>query len=242
MKVDLFFPYVADKPEIFIAFAERFARTYREFDPGIEHRLVVACCCGPLTPGVRALWAETNCLWTEYTAGGCDAGSAQFWARHTDADLIVPMTSRTYCWKAGWLKRLVEAFEKQGDGLLGVSASYEAQPHIRGCMYACPTKRYREYPHTISSRQECFYWEHGQWNFTKWFQSRKLPTKMVTWDGEYDQPDWRTPPNIFRRGDQTALLTWDKHSQIYAIADDKTKAVLEGNANGVHSGYRGNQK
>ena len=59
-----------------------------------------------------------------------------------------------------------------------------------------------------------------------------LQTRLVTWDGSYDLPDWRKPPNIFRRGDQSNLIVRDRHADAYTVSDAEGKAKLEGLANG----------
>ena len=53
------------------------------------------------------------------------------------------------------------------------------------------------------------------------------PVKMVTWDGEYDWPEWRTPPNIFRRGTQSNCVSVFKHSRHYAALSPQDKINLE---------------
>jgi hypothetical protein len=62
---------------------------------------------------------------------------------------------------------------------------------------------------------------------------------MVTWDGVYPKSDWRSPVNIFRRGDQTNLIAWDKHSKAYAQATPGQRKELENQADGLYCGYLG---
>jgi hypothetical protein len=39
-------------------------------------------------------------------------------------------------------------------------------------------------------------------------------------------PHWRKPENIFRRGDQSNLLVWDRHTEIFAKASEEERAKL----------------
>jgi hypothetical protein len=54
----------------------------------------------------------------------------------------------------------------------------------------------------------------------------------VTWDGDYDLPEWRKPDNIFRRGDQSNLIVRDRHADAYEVSTEAGKRVLEVLANG----------
>jgi hypothetical protein len=61
---------------------------------------------------------------------------------------------------------------------------------------------------------------------------------MVTWDGEWRRKDWRTPQNIFRRGDQSNLLVCDHHTEIYTALTDPVAIRQHQNlANGFQHDY-----
>ena len=70
-------------------------------------------------------------------------------------------------------------------------------------------------------------------NFTQWVRNKGLQTRLVTWDGVYDLPDWRKPQNIFRRGDQSNLIVKDRHCEAYEVSDVDGKARLEALAGGT---------
>lgn len=78
--------------------------------------------------------------------------------------------------------------------------------------------------------------ESGAWNFSKWYEDMGYQVWMVTWDGMYARADWRTPENVFRKGDQSNLLVSDRHTALYAEADANTKAYLKKQADGVDYG------
>jgi hypothetical protein len=137
------------------------------------------------------------------------------------------------------LKRFVEARKQFGEGLYGSAGSFEVSPHIRCCFFGCNPKIFNEYPHEIGTREKTFQFECGRLNFTRWFKGKAF---MVTWDGVYEQPDWRKPPNIFRRGDQSNLIAWDKHSKVYASASPRGKKILERQADGCYTGLFGKVK
>ena len=239
LKTTFVYLHIAERPEEFVPYSKRFVDTYLQFPPGIEHELIVVSCAGVLNQQARDIFGPLNCKFDEYLEGGWDIGAHQFMAGRVDCDFMVCCTSRTYFWKANWLRRFVEAREQHGEGLYGAAGSYEISPHIRTCFYGVNPKIYREFPHKINSRPRGVYFERGKWNFTKWFEERGGRTWMVTWDGVYPKSEWRSPANIFRRGDQTNLIAWDKHSKLYASATPGQRKELENQADGLYCGYLG---
>jgi hypothetical protein len=49
---------------------------------------------------------------------------------------------------------------------------------------------------------------------------------LVTWDGFYLRDEWRKAPNIFRRGDQSNCLMFDRHHEIYEASTPQQKIRL----------------
>lgn len=234
MNTVLLYLYVQGNPE-FHQCALRFIATYKQYDPGEPHKLHVVTSEGPVTDTVRALFSGICDNFSESPSAGWDIGAEQYMARQIDCDFLVCMTSRSYFWRAGWLKRLADERRKHGEGLYGTTGSYEScpltphtgkNPHIRTAMYAMNPHIYRRYPYTIDSRDKGFMFESGPWNFATWFREIGYPTLMVAWDGCYDVADWRKPPNIFRRGNQSNVLAFDRHTLMYEQADPARKAAL----------------
>jgi hypothetical protein len=218
--------------------SREFVETYLQFPPGIEHELVVGTVGGDANAWARSreIFGRLNCLFKSEPPEGWDITHHQSIAKTLDCDFAVFCTSRTYFWRAGWLKRLVEARLQLGEGLYGSVGSYEVNPHIRTVLFGCNPQALRDFPHLVDTRQKAGWFEAGKWNFTGRFNGRAY---MVTWNNVYLQPDWRTPPNIFRRGDQSNMLAWDKHSKIYAEASPAQKKELEKQADGLYRGYSG---
>jgi len=61
---------------------------------------------------------------------------------------------------------------------------------------------------------------------TQWARQQGYATRLVTWSGDFDQPDWQQP-NVFRQGDQSDLIVRDRHCEAYAVSDAAGKAQLE---------------
>lgn len=241
-KVDLLYicvrsPSEPNVPRNFRESHERFVRTYKQFKPTIPHRLLVVCYNGERDAETDELFAGLRPDYTYYNGSGFDIGTYLEVGRAQDSDFILCCGSNVHFWKPGWLERIVEAWQKHGDGAYGPMASYESSPHIRTCCVGTTPKLLRKYPHTIRSRSESYMFESGQWNFTRWIQSQGLPALMVMADGELEQPDWRKPDNCFRRGDQSDCLIWDRHTRVYFDSNPQDRAFQERMANGGRERY-----
>jgi hypothetical protein len=230
MKVAVVFVRVVSKAE-YNHGAQRWLDAYNKYEAGYEHELVVI---NRYADNPDSMFENAKHL--RYDGGGWDCGAWQFAGWNIQADLLVCFNSSTYVTGNDWLKHFVAAVEEYGEGLYGPLASYEIIPHIRTpCMIFQP-HIVRGYPREVMDRDdtwrfEVFGWPDGTPNFTQWVRNKGLQTRLVTWDGVYDLPDWRKPPNIFRRGDQSNLIVKDRHCEAYEVSDAEGKAKLEGLAN-----------
>jgi hypothetical protein len=243
LKTTFVYLHISGKEE-FAGHSKKFVDTYLKYPAGVEHDLIVGICGTQFNQNEREIFAPLKCSFIQLEDAAWDVSAHQQIAHIIDSDFMVCCTSRTYFWKAEWLKRFVEARIQFGDGLYGSAGSFEFAPHIRCCFFGCSSKAFRDYPHKIDSVRKAGWFECEKhtilgapsWNFTRQFKEKAY---MVTWDGIYQQAKWRTPPNIFRRGDQTNLLAWDKHSRIYADAKPGKKKLLEKAADGCYNGLLG---
>ncbi len=55
---------------------------------------------------------------------------------------------------------------------------------------------------------------------------------MVCWDGTYGRDEWRKPANIFRRGNQSNVIAWDHHCDIYLTSTPERQQELRNWADG----------
>lgn len=214
----------------------RLLESYLRFDAGAEHDLVIIDRYGE--SDYRADDAIPRPVkHLRYDGGGWDCGAWQFAGQNIDADLLACFNSSTYITGHGWLKRFVDAVETHGEGLYGPLTSNEIIPHVRTpCMIFQPHVA-RDYPREVQTRDDTYRFESMGWpdgtpNFTQWVRSKGLQTRLVTWDGCYDLPEWRTPPNVFRRGDQSNLIVKDRHCDAYTVSDIDGRHRLEGLADG----------
>lgn len=233
MRIALVYPVPVDNLGLFQTDIDKFFETLGKFDPGHEYDLILVNShyrreFGQRLHNAIEPWADMVHDAIVYTGEGCDIGSHQHAAHCIDYDLMVCCSTRVYFHREGWLSRLMEAVSEFGTGMLyGAMGCYERAPHIRTCFYAISPANFRRYPHLIQNREQTFMFETGAWNFTKWAGAEGITPLMVTWEGIYTTDGWRTPKNIYRRGDQSNILAWDRHTKIYAEATPERQRELQ---------------
>ncbi len=241
MKLALMYIYPLDARDEFRPNANLWASSYLKFKPVEEHEVIICLPNGIATDADRSIFTGVNCSFVDYGGGGWDIGAFQHVAAQCDADLMVFTNSRVHFWKHGWMTRFVEVYNAMGPkGLYGASGSYESccleqvrrwpNPHIRTACFATDPKVLRRFPYLVNSRDDGFRFESGEWKFMEWYEDHGYPVMVVTWDGWYDKHNWRKPPNIFRKGDQTNCLVWDRHHDMYFRAPDQERHFLAANA------------
>lgn len=239
MRALIVFPLVLDNWQTFEPFTRRFCKTFREHRPLYDdHKVIVAVNGGRICDDIAIMFYGINTTFVEYHGNGCDIGSAQFVSTlcQQPDDFLINMTSRCHFHREGWLARFMEVRSKYGPGLYGASASHEGgTPHICTRAYALDASLFRDYPHLIDTRSKGQKFECGEWCLTSWIKSRKLPTVQVLWDSCQDEAHWRDPKEqgIYRRNNQSAMLVWDRHTDIYRDASAEERIRLENMADGV---------
>jgi len=225
----------------FYNYADRYVRSFLLFRPGVKHTHTIvyngasrdrsALRLFNLLPDVRILQHDNS---------GWDIGSYLGASRCSDADMLICFGSNIHFYRGGWLDRMVKVWEKHGPGLYGTSASFEISPHINTTGFCCSPQMLAEYPYPINTKQDRYNFEHGHsgrsmgimdtdtnihMTFWKRLHRAGFPVMLITWDGEWEWWDWRTPKNIFRRGDQSNMLFHWKHSDGWAPLGSEEKMI-----------------
>jgi hypothetical protein len=210
---------------------ERFVLTYEPYYSGCPHTLHIVFSGLSEAPPPMRFYDGLKLVAHAHSGAGMDIGAQQAVAKEIEADFMFCLATPCYLWRNGWLRPFVRAFEEHGPGLYGAMASYERAPHIRASAFGCPPRLLRDYPHLIDSYEKTFAFETGPTSHTAWVESLGLPVLLVTADGQcWKKEDWRKPPNIFRRGDQSNCLVWDRHTDWYRDSDAKMKGEWEARA------------
>jgi hypothetical protein len=191
------------------------------------HQLHVVCNGGSPNSEVLDLFSETSPMYHHHDNSGWDIGAFEKFTA-VDCDLILFLGANTHFKRAGWLRRMIEAREKFGHGLYGTSASFDIYPHIRTNGFMCqPQLVHAAWMKSRSRSKARHEFEVGATSLTAIASQQGIPCVLVTWDGFYQPNEWRKARNIFRRGDQSNCLIFDRHHEIYASSTPKQKIRLE---------------
>lgn len=230
--VELVYIYVLSSPE-YKKEAYRFIQSYAAHPPWYQHRTVVVFNGGqPSESDLRLLSNLQNPSYMVRDNTGWDIGGFMDASLESKSNMCVYCGSNVHFWRSGWMRRMVEVWEKRGPGCYGTSASYEVTVHLNSTGFWCDPKLMNAYPFHVRTKEDRYNFEHGRSNLSQnirrpdtnthmafWRRCHRagLPVMLVTWDGEYNWWNWRSPNNIFRRGDQSNMLLWWKHSDMWSV-------------------------
>ena len=215
-------PVSALGPEHF-SLACRFIASIHANPAGHDYELVVASNGGPPDLETQLLFAPFNARFIERSDEGWDIGAFIEVSHKIECEMVVCFGGPGYVRRAGWLKRMVYAWKKHGPGFYGSLSTYEVSPHINTTGFWCMPELLRAYPYKVVTREDRYNFEHRERACWRMAARMGLPVKFVTWLKEYDWPHWRDEPNIYRRGNQSACLTYFRHSDSFDNADEMTR-------------------
>lgn len=153
---------------------------------------------------------------------GWDIHGYQDTASKFQCEMLVCLGESCYFNRPNWLVPIVEAWKRYGPGMYGFIASFLVRPHLNTTCFAVAPQFLLGWP-TVTNHPNRYSFEHGQYAFWNQMQKFRKPTKLVTWDGVYDPPQWRYPKNILWRGDQSNCLIRCNHMDRYDAAEPTTK-------------------
>jgi hypothetical protein len=219
------------EPTSYLVGERRFIEGYKKFKPKEKHGLLVVNAGS--SSKIDSAFDDIATDQISYVGTGWDCGTFKDVGGSLKCDLVVCFNTLSYLWTEDWLGPIVNCAKKYGKGVFGPTASYENFPHLRTPCIAFHPEVIKEYPLNIDDRVKACQFEHGPNNFSRWALSKGYPVIMVTKDGEYWQRDWRKPDNIFRRGDQSNCLVWDRHMLVYSQSTTEERRKLEKDADNV---------
>lgn len=216
----------APPPSFYREWVLRFIKSWQEFPPQSPYKLILVNSNNGLDDELIAAFAPITHWAVEYRGTGYDIGAHQ----HV-AGLLNPedwlMCFSSYAWfrQPGWFEHFIRAREQHGDTLYGSMANAQYRLHIRGTGFMCKAKHVQDYPVKVTSKMESFDFESGAGSLTQ----RILATReiwLVTPSGVHSSGNMRLIPNGFRRGDQSNILTYDKHTDYYDNAPTREREEL----------------
>ncbi|HXF11075.1 MAG TPA: hypothetical protein VN625_09840 [Desulfuromonadaceae bacterium] len=227
------FVYLDIQKPNFEFFARRFIETYTAYPGGAEHELIVGAVGQDPTGTRRKLFDSLKCRFIDLPGDGWGITCFQKIAATLESDFAVFCEAKTYFHRAGWLKKLVEARTSLGEGFFGGSGhSLECVPHLRTALFGLHPKALASF-RPITTREEAGNFEHGKDNITETFNRRAY---SILWDGVVHYPFNTITKNNFRSGDQSNVLAFDRHTDLYAEAPAARKRIMEKQALGKYNG------
>jgi len=212
-------------------YAREFIRTYTEYKPLYSHKTIVVCQRQEPDAFTKefAVWLQAPSFYV-HDDSGWDIGAFIAVAKQVDTAAMVCFGGSAFFQRAGWMKRMAEAWKKHGPGFYGCTGTFEVSPHLNTSGFWCPPGILTSYPTKVETKPQRYEFEHGGAACWKIAAANGFPAKLVTWDEELDWPDWRKPANIFRRGDQSNCLAGWHHFKKYEAAPDNVKRAMEINS------------
>lgn len=205
-------------------YCSRFVGSWIVNPPGVETELVAVCNGGVPPTEIGVMFSPLSPqFFPRVNDDGFDIGGYQAVARKFPCDMLVCLGESVYFNKPNWLVPMVEAWKKFGSGMYGFLSSFLVRPHLNTTCFVCDPKFLMGWPQ-VTNHPDRYRFEHGKFAFWNRMAQFHKPTKLVTWDGAWDPPQWRYPKNILWRGDQSNLLLRCNHMDRYDAADPKTKS------------------
>lgn len=223
-KITLLYVHVFGSEE-YNNLAIRFMSTYKAYPPEFDHRVVVICNKGRFSNATREFFAQIpNVTFYNHNNDGQDIGAYISYAKTTSATALFCCGATTHFRRKGWLAKTVDAWNQYGPGMYGTLATYEVSPHFCTTGFLIAPEILAAYPLPVITKENRYDFEHGSNSCVRMCIRAGIPARLVTWNGIYDWKEWRTPENIYSRGDQSACLTYFRHSDSYEQSSEPEKA------------------
>jgi len=206
VKVVVAYVYPMVNTGMYNLLAERFVRSYMDHPPGAHpHELYVVVNGGdPRSPYLKSIFSAITGSFLHHNNYGKDIGAYQKAAHEVPCDLLVCLGSHVHFRRAGWLDRIVDAFQNNGPHLYGCWAFHQPKDHIRTTAFWCPPELLKSYPLAVGDGDR-YEFEHGNKSIVHHVNGLGLGCYQVTWDGVYAPEGWHHVEN-----DQCLML--DQHT------------------------------
>jgi hypothetical protein len=170
----------------------------------------------------------------KYRGSGWDIGAHQFASLTMDSDdWIMCFSTSAHFRRRGWLKAFVDARERYGDALFGSTTSFQGAPHVRSTGFFVRCERLHRYPHGCNSRDECLAFESGVDSLTQWCVRQGYGVWLVTPATVVPLAESRKLDNVFRRGDQSNIWTFDRNTDLFENATPERRQQLSRGADNL---------
>jgi hypothetical protein len=196
MKVALCYIFPDLDHATYYPLAKRFVKTYMEHPPGLadhEINVMVTLGSGRMIDQYAKVFHPLPCRYYVTDNMGKDIGAYQIAAETIPCDLLVCLGAPVHFYRAGWLDRMVEAYEQNGPALYGCRGYNTPMHHVRTTAFWLPPQLLDSYPYIVTNNSR-YEFEHGARSITMHTKSCGLECYMVTFNGCYPYDQWGATP------------------------------------------------
>lgn len=249
MKIDVvYLAYFNENAGYKMDIVEDFLNSYKKFDAGIEHSLVIAtknCSSKEIYNKLFIFAQENNAQILDVPNTGWDIGTYFRAANNLNSDYILFLGSTSIILSENWLEKIYKPFiSDEKVQLAGAMGSWETgitglfpNPHIRTCSFMIKRELFLEYIENQKfpvTKEDTYEIEHGKTSITNFILKKGYKAVVVNNEG-----DWYTPENwffskTFRHPDGCKTLISDKQLMLYLAGAKPNKILLEDLAWGIH--------
>jgi len=221
-------------------YATRFVLSYMAFPPLENHSTYILVNGGALQPRMKNIMECIGCIpninYIEKSSNaGQDISGFQYASMFINYPKVMYFGGPAHFKRAGWLKRIAEAWQRHGPGMYGSVASHLQRPHLQTTGFLTSPDFIRRWGPMCVTREDRYGFEWGLNALWRKIVSWKMPAMLVTWDGEYPVGEWRKPANCLWRGDQSNCLSYFRHSDTYDDAPPHERLMLSRLADGLEN-------
>jgi hypothetical protein len=206
----------------------RWRGSYERFDSGADHDLIVIQNHTSF-PQLSRIDKNNGFALFRNDDSGWDIGA---YLRFANSEYSKPYDALFCCGghchfkRDGWLAKFVEAWNLVGPGAYGSLATYEVRPHFCTTGFMTSPELLRLYTKSVVTREDRYEFEHGRDSWHRMVAAAGGPVRLVTWDGIWEMSQWRTPQDIYRRGNQSNCVTFSQHTENFDKADPHTRGNM----------------
>jgi hypothetical protein len=196
--------------------ALNFVQSYHQCEPRVEHDTVIICNGGKADDETKYLFESLpNCTFLEHDDSGFDIGGYQLAAKSYPCDLMVFLGGNSYIRGPGWLRRIANVFQEQGDNLYGCTGNqgdmrFGVFPHVRTTGFWCSPKLINDHPLRVTDNSQRYPYEHGPNGLTTWALRTGRQAFIVGWNEIRDVHSCDSMPEGFHQGQQANIIIGDR--------------------------------
>lgn len=174
------------------SYAERFAGTYLQNPPGVNHQSTVVVNGEGLGFNAALFFCLRQTTFLQHDNTGQDIGAFILAAGVSTADLLICCGAYAYFPRPGWLSKILDYWRTFGPGLYATAVM---PTFVRTAGFICPPSLLREYPLPVVTGADRYAFEFGPDSLTQQALRRRMPVLFINWNGAFPSATWASENN-----------------------------------------------